>query len=195
MSEQKRQVSKFLLDGLYNPCSPLSMLLGVCTEVMGEIIWKRTRDKKSKSQNDKKAKRQFWLPTLHADWRWGRSSGRKCWTCGTGRSSLDLICVTTHMRISNPCRTSKFIFNQEEHDKNKMLIFGRIFVALSQLDCLWLRINNLKETLYSNTSNHWMDSWLVFLKPPPIKASEMLGRTSDTRMLWSAIVCLGLGLL
>ena len=37
--EQKRQVSKVLLDGLYDPDSPLSKLLGVRTEVMGEIIW------------------------------------------------------------------------------------------------------------------------------------------------------------
>ena len=36
---QKRQVSKVLLDGLYDPDSPLSMLLGVRTNVMGEIIW------------------------------------------------------------------------------------------------------------------------------------------------------------
>ena len=37
--EQKRQVSKVLLDGLYDPDSPISKLLGVHTEVMGEIIW------------------------------------------------------------------------------------------------------------------------------------------------------------
>ena len=37
--EQQRQVSKVLLDGLYDPDSPLSMLLGVRTEVVGEIIW------------------------------------------------------------------------------------------------------------------------------------------------------------
>ena len=28
-----------LLDGLYDPDSPISNLLGVRTEVMGEIIW------------------------------------------------------------------------------------------------------------------------------------------------------------
>ena len=38
--EQQRQVSKVLLDGLYDPNSPLFMLLGVRTEVVGEIIWK-----------------------------------------------------------------------------------------------------------------------------------------------------------
>ena len=37
--EQKRQVSKVLLDGLYDSDSPISKLLGVRTEVMGEIIW------------------------------------------------------------------------------------------------------------------------------------------------------------
>ena len=37
--EQQRQVSKVLLDGLYDPDSPLSMLLGVRNEVFGEIIW------------------------------------------------------------------------------------------------------------------------------------------------------------
>ena len=37
--EQQRQVSKVLLDGLYDPDSPFSMLLGVRTEVVGEIIW------------------------------------------------------------------------------------------------------------------------------------------------------------
>ena len=40
MKEQKRQVVKVVLDGLYDPDSPLSMLLGVRTEVVGEIIWK-----------------------------------------------------------------------------------------------------------------------------------------------------------
>merc|ERR1719273_358485 len=38
--EQQRQVSKVLLDGLYDSDSPLFMLLGVRTEVVGEIIWK-----------------------------------------------------------------------------------------------------------------------------------------------------------
>ena len=37
--EQQRQVSKVLLDGLYDSDSPLSNLLGVRTEVVGEIIW------------------------------------------------------------------------------------------------------------------------------------------------------------
>ena len=37
--EQQRQVSKVLLDGLYDPDSPFSKLLGVRTEVVGEIIW------------------------------------------------------------------------------------------------------------------------------------------------------------
>ena len=37
--EQQRQVSKVLLDGLYDPDSPISKLLGVRTEVVGEIIW------------------------------------------------------------------------------------------------------------------------------------------------------------
>ena len=39
LREQKRQVSKVLLDGLYDPDSPISKLLGVHTEVMGETIW------------------------------------------------------------------------------------------------------------------------------------------------------------
>ena len=39
--EQQRQVSKVLLDGLYDPDSPISKLLGVHTEVMGEIIWQK----------------------------------------------------------------------------------------------------------------------------------------------------------
>ena len=38
--EQQRQVSKVLLDGLYDSDSPLFMLLDVRTEVVGEIIWK-----------------------------------------------------------------------------------------------------------------------------------------------------------
>ena len=42
--EQKRQVSKVLLDGLYDSDSPISKLLGVRTEVMGEIIWKKMLD-------------------------------------------------------------------------------------------------------------------------------------------------------
>ena len=39
--KQQRQVSKVLLDGLYDPDSPISKLLGVRTEVMGEIIWQK----------------------------------------------------------------------------------------------------------------------------------------------------------
>ena len=39
--EQQRQVSKVLLDGLYDPDSPISKLLGVRMEVVGEIIWKK----------------------------------------------------------------------------------------------------------------------------------------------------------
>merc|ERR1711934_402201 len=39
--EQQRQVSKVLLDGLYDPDSPISKLLGVRTEIMGEIIWQK----------------------------------------------------------------------------------------------------------------------------------------------------------
>jgi len=39
--EQKRQVSKVLLVGLYDSDSPISKLLGVRTEVMGEIIWQK----------------------------------------------------------------------------------------------------------------------------------------------------------
>ena len=39
--EQKRQVSKVLLDGLYDPDSPISKLLGVRMEVVGEIIWQK----------------------------------------------------------------------------------------------------------------------------------------------------------
>ena len=30
-----------MLDGLYDPDSPISNLLGVRTEVVGEIIWKK----------------------------------------------------------------------------------------------------------------------------------------------------------
>ena len=41
MKEQQRQVSKVLLDGLHDPDSPISKLLGVRTEVVGEIIWQK----------------------------------------------------------------------------------------------------------------------------------------------------------
>ena len=41
MKEQQSQVLKVLLNGLYDFDSPLSKLLGVCTEVVGEIIWKK----------------------------------------------------------------------------------------------------------------------------------------------------------
>ena len=44
--EQKRDVSKVLLDGLYDPDSPLSKLLGIRTEVVGEIIWQKMLVKK-----------------------------------------------------------------------------------------------------------------------------------------------------
>ena len=39
--KQQRQVSKVLLDGLYDPDSPIYKLLGVRTEVVGEIIWQK----------------------------------------------------------------------------------------------------------------------------------------------------------
>ena len=39
--DQKRQVSKVLLDGLYDSDSPISKLLGVRRVVIGEIMWKR----------------------------------------------------------------------------------------------------------------------------------------------------------
>ena len=38
---QKRQVSKVLLDGLYDTDSQLSKLLPISNDVMGDIIWKR----------------------------------------------------------------------------------------------------------------------------------------------------------
>jgi len=38
---QQRKVSKVLLDGLYDSDSPISKLIGVHTEVMGEIIWQK----------------------------------------------------------------------------------------------------------------------------------------------------------
>ena len=41
IKEQQRQVSKVLLDGLFDPDSPISKLLGVHTEVLGEIIWQK----------------------------------------------------------------------------------------------------------------------------------------------------------
>ena len=34
-------MSKVLLDGLYDSDSPLSNLLGIRTEVVGEIIWQK----------------------------------------------------------------------------------------------------------------------------------------------------------
>ena len=41
LREQQRQVSRVLLDGLYDPDSPISKLLGVRREVVGEIIWQK----------------------------------------------------------------------------------------------------------------------------------------------------------
>ena len=41
LKEQQRQVSKVLLDSLYDPNSPISKLLGVRREVLGEIIWQK----------------------------------------------------------------------------------------------------------------------------------------------------------
>ena len=38
--EQRRQVSKVLLDGLYDPDCPLSLLRGVETDVFWKIVWK-----------------------------------------------------------------------------------------------------------------------------------------------------------
>ena len=39
--QERHQVWKVLLDGLYDSDSPISKLLGVRTEVMGEIIWQK----------------------------------------------------------------------------------------------------------------------------------------------------------
>ena len=39
--DQQRQVSKVLLDGLYDTDSLISKLLGVRTEIVGEIIWQK----------------------------------------------------------------------------------------------------------------------------------------------------------
>jgi len=39
--EQQREVSKVLLDGLYDPDSPISKLFGIRTEIIGEIIWQK----------------------------------------------------------------------------------------------------------------------------------------------------------
>ena len=39
IKKQQREVSKVLLDGLYDLDSPISKLLGVHMEVVGEIIW------------------------------------------------------------------------------------------------------------------------------------------------------------
>ena len=41
MKEQQRHVLKVLLDGLNDPDSPISELLSIRTEVMGEIIWQK----------------------------------------------------------------------------------------------------------------------------------------------------------
>jgi len=42
---QQRQVSKVLLDGLYDLDCPLSKLLGIRREVVGEIIWQKLVEK------------------------------------------------------------------------------------------------------------------------------------------------------
>ena len=44
MRKQQRQVSKVLLDGLYDSDSPISKLLGIRREVVGEIIWRKLVD-------------------------------------------------------------------------------------------------------------------------------------------------------
>ena len=41
IKKQQREVSKVLLDGLYDLDSPISKLLGVRMEVVGEIIWQK----------------------------------------------------------------------------------------------------------------------------------------------------------
>ena len=71
--EQKRQVSKVLLDGLYDPDCPLSMLLGVRTEIIGEIVWKEMLVKNWEIYSGKKI--SIWKKVP------------RCWPFGTGRSS------------------------------------------------------------------------------------------------------------
>ena len=71
--EQKRQVSKVLLDGLYDPDCPLSMLLGVRTEIVGEIVWKEMLVKNWEIYSGKRI--SIWKKVP------------RCWPFGTGRSS------------------------------------------------------------------------------------------------------------
>ena len=69
--EQKRQVSKVLLDGLYDPDCPLSMLLGVRTEIIGEIVWKEMLVKNWEIYSGKRI--AFWKKVPRC-WPFGRSS-------------------------------------------------------------------------------------------------------------------------
>merc|ERR1711953_494434 len=69
--EQKRQVSKVLLDGLYDPDCPLSMLLGVRTEIVGEIVWKEMLAKNWEICSGKRI--SFWKKVPRC-WPFGRSS-------------------------------------------------------------------------------------------------------------------------
>merc|ERR1712228_706729 len=69
--EQKRQVSKVLLDGLYDPDCPLSMLLGVRTEIIGEIVWKEMLAKNWEIYSGKKI--AFWKKVPRC-WPFRRSS-------------------------------------------------------------------------------------------------------------------------
>ena len=69
--EQKRQVSKVLLDGLYDPDCPLSMLLGVRTEIVGEIVWKEMLVKNWEIYSGKRI--SIWKKVPRC-WPFGRSS-------------------------------------------------------------------------------------------------------------------------
>ena len=42
---QKAKVSKVLLEGLFDQDSPLSLLRGVCNDVVKDIIWKKVVEK------------------------------------------------------------------------------------------------------------------------------------------------------
>merc|ERR1712218_50299 len=70
--EQKRQVSKVLLDGLYDPDCPLSMLRGVRTEIIGEIVWKEMLVKNWEIYSGKRI--AFWKKKVPRCWPFGRSS-------------------------------------------------------------------------------------------------------------------------
>jgi len=75
---QKAKVSKVLLEGLFDQDSPLSLLRGVCNDVVKDIIWKKVVEKWQffPSQAEWKHKEHFFPLNLILIMQWERDCSK-----------------------------------------------------------------------------------------------------------------------